>query len=86
MVVQRCEVEELWRRRATVEVVGLDNFELSRLLPHEVTIVGYDTEALGTISANRLFERIQGDESPAAETLLPTQVSAGAGWSDPATG
>ena len=67
-------VEEIWRRGATVQVVGFDDFEMSRLLPQEVIIVDYDTAALGTLAAERLFERIAGDTSMRTNRLLPTHL------------
>ncbi len=74
-------VEEIWRRSADVEVVGFDDFEMSRLLPQAVTIVDYDTEALGIASAERLFDRIAGDTSHPRQVLLPTRlVSRGGRW------
>lgn len=74
-------VEEIWRRDADVEVVGFDDFEMSRLLPKPVTIVDYDTEALGIAAANRLFDRIDGDASAARQVLLPTRlVARGGAW------
>ncbi len=78
-------VEEIWRRGAKVEVVGFDDFEMSRLLPQAVTIVDYDTAALGTIAADRLFERIAGDASPPSARLLPTHLVTRGGWLNAAT-
>ncbi len=67
-------VEELWRRNTTIDVVGFDDFEMSRLLPQPVTIVDYDTVALGRSAAERLFARINGDGSEFADTLLATRL------------
>ena len=67
-------VEELWRRRANVEAIGFDDFEMSRLLPQAVTIVDYDTAVLGTLAAERLFERIDGVVSKVTVQLLPTRL------------
>jgi LacI family transcriptional regulator len=67
-------VEELWRRRVSVEVVGFDDFEMSRLLPQPVTIVDYDTSALGTLAAEQLFARIDGAASEPVKQLLPTHL------------
>ena len=74
-------VEEIWRRSVDVDVVGFDDFEMSRLLPQAVTIVDYDTRALGIASAQRLFDRIDGDTSASRRVLLPTQlVGRGGQW------
>ncbi|HEY0472415.1 MAG TPA: LacI family DNA-binding transcriptional regulator [Kribbella sp.] len=74
-------VEELWRRGVGLDVVGFDDFEMSRLLPQAVTIVDYDTTALGTVAAERLFARIAGRGGAPAEQLLPTRlVTRGGTW------
>ncbi|MDQ1588121.1 MAG: LacI family transcriptional regulator [Microbacteriaceae bacterium] len=74
-------VEEVWRSRASIEIVGFDDFEMSRLLPQPVTIVDYDTSALGTRAAERLFDRIDGIASEPFEQLLPTHlVDRGVSW------
>jgi LacI family transcriptional regulator len=74
-------VEELWSRGVRLDVVGFDDFELSRLLPQKVTIVDYDTTALGTVAAQRLFDRIDGADGAATEQLLPTElVTRGGSW------
>jgi LacI family transcriptional regulator len=74
-------VEELWRSGAQVEIVGFDDFEMSRLLPQAVTIVDYDTAALGRAAAERLFARVDGEDAEPSEQLLPTQlVTRGGSW------
>jgi LacI family transcriptional regulator len=74
-------VEELYRRGAKLDVVGFDDFEMSRLLPQTVTIVDYETSSLGQLAAERLFARIEGDTSTAVQLLLPTHlVSRGGQW------
>ncbi|MDQ1583183.1 MAG: LacI family transcriptional regulator, partial [Microbacteriaceae bacterium] len=71
-----------WRSRASIEIVGFDDFEMSRLLPQPVTIVDYETTALGTRAAERLFDRIDGIASEPTEHLLATRlVDRGGSWS-----
>jgi LacI family transcriptional regulator len=62
------------RRGADVEVSGFDDFETARLLPRPATLVGYDTRAMGTLAATALFDRIDGDDAPARQTLVPTSL------------
>jgi LacI family transcriptional regulator len=67
-------VEELGRRGVALEVVGFDDFEMSRLLPQTVTIVDFDTVRLGTLAAERLLARIDGARDAPSTTLLPTHL------------
>lgn len=67
-------VEAIWRAGARVDVAGFDDFEMSRLLPQPVTIVDYDTPALGRIAAEALFARIDGSEAPPERRLVPTRL------------
>jgi LacI family transcriptional regulator len=67
-------VEAIAAHGATVAVVGFDDFEFSRLLPFEVTIVDYDTAGMGTAAAEALFRRMGGDLSPAEQQLIPTRL------------
>lgn len=77
-------VEALLPRGAELAVVGFDDFELSRLLPREVTIVGYDTTGLGTLAAETLFRRMAGDDSPTTRQLVPTRLVRRGGFGRPA--
>lgn len=65
-------VQALATRRERVAVVGFDDFELAELLPTPVTVVAYDTNALGRTAAELLFERLDGLTGPARRILLPT--------------
>jgi LacI family transcriptional regulator len=67
-------LEEVWRRGASIAIVGFDDFEMSRLLPQPVTIVVSDTAALGTRAAERLFDRIDGLAAEPTGHLLPTRL------------
>ena len=67
-------VEELWRRGVALEVVGFDDFEMSRFLPQTVTMVEFDTARLGTLAAERLLARIDGARDASSITLLPTHL------------
>ncbi|RNL82576.1 LacI family transcriptional regulator [Halostreptopolyspora alba] len=50
-------IEELLRRRSGVRLAGFDDFEFAHLLPYPMTVVGYDTRALGRLSAELVFQR-----------------------------
>ncbi|GAB3944941.1 hypothetical protein GCM10027614_35920 [Micromonospora vulcania] len=43
-------------------------------MPRPLTVVGYDTRELARVATERLFERIAGDDSPPATTVLPTRL------------
>ncbi|GAA3732039.1 LacI family DNA-binding transcriptional regulator [Salinactinospora qingdaonensis] len=68
-------VAELVRRGEKTRVAGFDDFEFAGLLPHPVTVVGYDTPALGTLAAELLFRRIHGETLPPKHELLPTYLA-----------
>lgn len=55
-----------------LDVVGFDDFELSELLPMQVTLVSYDAENLGRRAAELLFARLAGDTSPPKQEVIPT--------------
>lgn len=55
-------------------LVGFDDFELADMLDPPVTVIAHDVKALGEAAANRLFARVHGDDSPAREIVLPTEV------------
>ncbi|MUL42011.1 LacI family transcriptional regulator [Streptomonospora sp. PA3] len=81
-------VEELARRRTRLRLAAFDDFEFARLLPHPVTVVGYDTRALGRLAAELVFRRLNGPRSAPANYLIPTYlVDRGMdpvpGWADP---
>jgi LacI family transcriptional regulator len=67
-------LQELWRRKSHVEVVGFDDFELSHLMPKRFTVVAYDTRQLARTAADLLFQRIAGERSWPRTVTLPTQL------------
>lgn len=67
-------VQELHRRDCAAALLGFDDFELSHLMPRPITLISYDPRELGRLAANRLFQRIGGDQSWPATTILPTQL------------
>ena len=55
-------------------LVGFDDFPLADLLEPAVTVVAQDPAAIGTLAAEILFRRIDGDTSPAAQHVVPTRL------------
>jgi LacI family transcriptional regulator len=67
-------LEAILARDADVAVTGFDDFELAEVLPRRIRIVDYDTEHLGTVAAEMLFARVDGDDSEPSRFLLPTRL------------
>lgn len=67
-------VEEMYRRGLDIEVVGFDDFELSRLVPVRLTVVSYDAQELGRRAAAQLFRRIGGSTSRAVHDVVDTHL------------
>lgn len=64
----------LWHERTTAEIIAFDDPEYSEILPMPVTLIAQDPMDLGRVAAERLFARMEGDESPAKTIILPTQM------------
>ena len=67
-------LQELYRRGDDAELLGFDDFELSHLMPRPLTVIAYDVREFARLAADRLFQRIGGDESWPGTTILPTQL------------
>ena len=71
----------LGRLGRRVDLIGFDDPEYSRLLPLPVTLVAQDPAELGRIAAERLFARLDGDDSPARRIVVPARVvTRGGAW------
>ncbi|MEV5569940.1 LacI family DNA-binding transcriptional regulator [Spirillospora sp. NPDC052269] len=57
-----------------VDLLAFDDFELADLMPRPLTVIAYDVGEFGRTAAARLFDRIGGDRSWPAETVLPTHL------------
>src|SRR5438132_519736 len=57
-----------------VALVGFDDFLLADLLEPAVTVVAQDPSAMGELAAEILFRRMDGDESPPQEHVIPTRL------------
>ncbi|QBI56473.1 LacI family DNA-binding transcriptional regulator [Streptomonospora litoralis] len=67
-------VEELVRRRSRLRLAAFDDFEFAPLLPHPVTVVSYDTRALGRLAAEMLFQRIGSPRTDPSTYVIPTYL------------
>jgi LacI family transcriptional regulator len=67
-------LQELYRRGNDAPLLGFDDFELSHLMPRPLTLIAYDPKELARVAVDRLFERIAGDQSWPATTILPTHL------------
>jgi LacI family transcriptional regulator len=65
---------ELHRRGSDAPLLGFDDFELSHLMPRPLTLIAYDVRELARVGTERLFERIDGDQSWPATRVLPTHL------------
>jgi LacI family transcriptional regulator len=65
----------LGRRGSQVTVVGFDDFETAGLMGRQLTIVSYDAGELGTVGAELLFKRIDGDRSWPKTVVIPTRLA-----------
>ncbi|MDI6098051.1 LacI family DNA-binding transcriptional regulator [Actinoplanes sp. NEAU-A12] len=57
-----------------VALIGFDDFPLADLLEPAVTVVAQDPAMMGSIAAQTLFRRIDGDDSPPGEYWIPTTL------------
>jgi LacI family transcriptional regulator len=74
-----------------VALVGFDDVQLADLLDPPVSVVAQDPPALGRTAARLLLARLDGDDGPARQVVVPTRlVARGSGEiraaSDPRTG
>ena len=71
----------------SVALIGFDDFPLADSLEPGVTVIAQDTTGLGRLAAQRLFARLDGDQSPPGTFALPTRmIERGSGEIRPATG
>jgi LacI family transcriptional regulator len=55
-------------------LVAFDDFELAALLSPPVTVVAYDPVDLGRRAARLICERLDGDDGPPRQIVVPTEV------------
>jgi LacI family transcriptional regulator len=57
-----------------VALIGLDDVTLGDLLDPPLTALAQDPSAIGTLAAQRLFARLDGDRSPEQTIVVPTEL------------
>jgi LacI family transcriptional regulator len=62
------------RLQHTVALVGFDDFALADVLEPGITVMAQDPTRIGTIAAERVFARMDGETSPASTTVIPTAL------------
>jgi LacI family transcriptional regulator len=62
------------RLQHTVALVGFDDFALGDALDPGITVMAQDPTRIGTIAAERVFARMDGETSPATTTVIPTTL------------
>jgi LacI family transcriptional regulator len=58
----------------TVAMVGFDDFPLADLLRPGISVIAQDTEGMGRLAAELLFNRLDGDETPMKTYVVPTTL------------
>jgi LacI family transcriptional regulator len=59
---------------STVALVGFDDLVLADLLQPAVTVLAQDPTRVGTLAAERLFDRLDGDTSPVRTDIVPARL------------
>jgi LacI family transcriptional regulator len=62
--------------RRTIAHVGFDDLQLSELLDPGLTVIAQNPHALGRLAAERIFDRLDGDDRPYSHHILPTTLIA----------
>jgi LacI family transcriptional regulator, galactose operon repressor len=57
-----------------VALIGLDDVSLADVLDPPLTVLAQDPAAIGTLAAQRLFARLDGDQSPEQTIVVPTEL------------
>ncbi len=57
-----------------IALLGFDDVALADLLQPALTVIKQDPATMGTLAAQLLFQRIDGDTSPPARHILPTEL------------
>lgn len=57
-----------------VAVVGFDDIELADLLDPPITVMAQDPKMIGTLAADRVFARLDGDTDPPSTQVVPARL------------
>jgi LacI family transcriptional regulator len=63
-------------RQRSVALVGFDDLPLADVVEPGLTVVAQDAEQLGRLTAERLFARLDGDDGPTVQAVVPTTLIA----------
>jgi LacI family transcriptional regulator len=67
-------------RERELALIGFDDISLADVLDPAVSVVAQDPQALGRAAADQLFRRLDGDNAPAVNTVIPvTLIPRGSG-------
>jgi LacI family transcriptional regulator len=73
------------RLQGTVALIGFDDIVLADLVRPGITVMAQDPTRLGTLAAERLFARLDGDVSAVQTVVVPAELIArGSGEIPPA--
>ena len=61
-------------RHRSVALVGFDDLTLADAVEPGLTVVAQDADQLGRLTAERLFARLDGDDGPSVQTVVPTTL------------
>src|SRR5215210_1115689 len=61
-------------RQHDVALIGFDDLALADTLSPGVTVMAQDPTKMGTVAAERLFARLDGDQSPAETVVVPARL------------
>lgn len=57
-----------------IALVGFDDIELADLLDPGITVMAQDPAAMGRAAAELLFRRLDGDQAPTVNQIIPTRL------------
>jgi LacI family transcriptional regulator len=57
-----------------VAVIGFDDIELADLLDPPITVMAQDPQRIGTLAADRVFARLDGDTDPPSTQVVPARL------------
>jgi LacI family transcriptional regulator len=63
-------------RHRSVALVGFDDLPLADVVDPGLTVVAQDADQLGRLTAERLFARLDGDDGPTVQAVVPTPLIA----------
>ena len=63
-------------RQQSVALVGVDDLPLADVVDPGLTVIAQDADQLGRLTAERLFARLDGDDGPTVQAVVPTTLIA----------